>query len=134
MEPLATTYDSLNRACPDIPILLVEDDDLFRDGLAEALREDGHDVIAYPEPAVLPSLSLLGHVSLLLCDFVMPGQNCLTLADRFHAAHPSVPIVMATGSRTRSLDCEVAARPFMRLLEKPLRYDDLHALVHRVAR
>jgi DNA-binding NtrC family response regulator len=121
-----------DQACSDMPVLLVEDEDAFRVGLGEMLREDGHDVLEYPEPARLPQLGVLGHVSLLLCDYEMPGQNGLVLADRFHAAHPAVPIILLTGCRAYSLQREVAARDFLYLAEKPARYDDLHSLIHKV--
>jgi DNA-binding NtrC family response regulator len=71
-------------------------------------------------------------VSLLLCDYEMPGQNGLVLADRFHAAHPAVPIILFTGCSSYLLQREVASRDFMYLAEKPTHYDDLHGLIHKV--
>lgn len=121
------------RCCSDIPILLVEDEHAFRTGLGGMLREDGHDVLEYSEPGRMPPLSLLGHVSLLLSDYEMPGQNGLLLADRFHAAHPNVPIILATGFRGSALEHEVAGRGFLHLVEKPVTYDYIHSLIHELS-
>jgi len=123
----------MDRACSDISILLVEDEHSFRAGLGGLLRDDGHEVLEYAEPAHLPPLATLGHVHLLLSDYDMPSENGLSLADRFHALHPAVPIILVTAYRTNHLDAEVARRPFVRLVEKPIPYDTVHALIHQLA-
>ena len=122
----------MGRACFDMPILVVEDERLFRIAITAMLREDGHDVLEFADPANLPSLFALGRVDLLLCDYELPGENGLALADRFHATHAAQPIILVTGYRTHRLDTEAAQRPFVRLVEKPVRYDELHALIHHL--
>lgn len=87
---------------------------------------------AFAAPAHLPAVLTLGRVDLLLCDYELPGENGLALADRFHAAHAARPIILVTGYRTHRLDIEAARRPFVRLVEKPIRYDELHALIHQL--
>jgi CheY-like chemotaxis protein len=121
-------------ACDRTPgrILLVDDEGSFRDSLAEMLRDDGHEVLAYSEPDALPPLRTLSGVDLLLTDYDMPKTNGLTLADRFHACHPTVPVLLATAYRT-GLDAEVARRPFVRLVQKPIPYETLHRLIHACA-
>jgi len=115
-----------------MPILVVEDERLFRVAVAGMLREDGHDVLEFAQPAHLPSLLAIGRVDLLLCDYELPGENGLALADRFHAAHAARPIILVTGYRTHRLDTEAARRPLLHLVEKPVRYDELHALIHQL--
>ena len=87
-------------ACDRTPgsILLVDDEGSFRDSLAEMLRDDGHEVLAYPDPGALPPLHTLSGVDLLLTDYDMPKTNGLTLADRFHACHPRVPVLLVSSS------------------------------------
>ena len=118
-------------ACDRKPtsILLVDDEGSFRDSLAEMLRDDGHEVLAYAAPAAIPPLDTLGGVELLLTDYDMPQTNGLTLADRFHAYHPTVPVLLATAYRI-GLDAEVARRPFLRMVQKPIPYETLHRLIH----
>jgi DNA-binding NtrC family response regulator len=121
-------------ACGRAPtkILLVDDERSFRDSLADMLRDDGHEVLAYEAPAAIPPLDTLVGVELLLTDYDMPQTNGLELADRFHASHPTIPVLLATAYRT-GLDAEVARRPFVRMIQKPVPYDTLHALIHECA-
>ena len=118
-------------ACDRAPtrILLVDDEGSFRDSLADMLRDDGHEVLAYEAPAAIPPLDTLVGVELLLTDYEMPQTNGLELADRFHACHPTVPVLLATAFRT-GLETEVARRPFIRMVQKPVPYDTLHRLIH----
>jgi DNA-binding NtrC family response regulator len=62
----------------------------------------------------------------------MPKTNGLTLADQFHAVHPTVPVLLATAYRT-GLGAEVARRPFVRMVQKPIPYETLHRLIHECA-
>ena len=111
-------------------VLLLDDDENFRNALAENLREDGYDVVEYGTAHELP-LTALGQVQVLVTDYDMPGTNGLTFADSFHAAYPDVPIIMVTGACTKNLEAQAAARGFVSLLRKPLEYDKLHTLLHR---
>ena len=113
-------------------ILLVDDEGAFRDSLAEMLRDDGHEVLAYAAPAAMPPLHTLSGVELLLTDYDMAETNGLRLADRFHACHPTVPVLLATAYRT-GLGAEVARRPFLRMVKKPVPYETLHRLIHDCA-
>lgn len=118
-------------SCSAIRIVLVEDEPAFRESLAEMLRDDGHAVLAYAEPASIPPIDSLGRVDLLLTDYEMPGKNGLALADEFHARRPAVPVLLATAYRA---DVHAAAqRPFLRLAQKPIAYDALHRLIHECA-
>jgi DNA-binding NtrC family response regulator len=96
------------------------------------LRDDGHEVLAYEAPAAIPPLDTLVGVELLLTDYEMPQTNGLELADRFHALHPTIPVLLTTAYRT-GLEAEVARRPFVRMIQKPIPYDTLHAMIHDCA-
>ncbi len=119
-------------SCSAIRIVLVEDEAAFRESLAEMLRDDGHEVLAYSEPAGIPPFDLLGRVDLLLTDYEMPGKNGLALADDFHAHRPAVPVLLATAYRA-GVDGTAAKRPFVCLVQKPIMYDVLHRLIHECA-
>jgi FixJ family two-component response regulator len=114
--------------------LLVDDDPTFRTSLAELLRDDGHELLDFDRPGVLPAYEALGHVGLVLTDYEMPGQNGLELADLFHASHPTVPVILVTGFHSDAIEAEAARRDFLHLVSKPVDYDPLHLLVHRLAR
>ena len=119
-------------SCRAIRVVLVEDEAAFRESLAEMLRDDGHEVLAYAEPASIPPFDSLGRVDLLLTDYDMPGKNGLALADELHAHRPSVPVLLATAHRA-GVDGSAAKRSFVRLVKKPIMYDELHRLIHEYA-
>lgn len=121
----------LEHQCRAIRVLLVDDDEGFRTGLAAILREDGHDVRECATADQVPDANSLDGVEVLITDYEMPGQDGCALADRFHAAHPHTPVVMVTGHHHRAGG--PAERDFLRRLPKPLDYDELHRLVHLLA-
>jgi DNA-binding NtrC family response regulator len=110
-------------------VLLVDDDDTFRSGLAENLREDGHRVREFAAPADLPALASFEEVSVLITDYQLAGEDGLALADRFHASHPRASVFMITSYWTDHLEAEVANRDFLTLLRKPLDYEEIVRLL-----
>lgn len=113
-------------------VVIIDDDDSFRNGLAEHLRDDGHAVTEYASPAALPPLDSMHAPALLITDYEMPGEDGLQLAKRFHEAHPDVPVVIVTARWTEYLDAQVAAGDFLRLIRKPLDYDLFHRTLHEI--
>jgi len=126
---LASCPCGVNHVDRECIVLLVDDDESFRSALAENLRDDGYGVIEYAAAQEVPPLGGLTAVSVLVTDYDMPGTDGLSFADRFHAAHPRVPIIMVTGSCTTHLQAQAAARGFVSLLPKPFQYDTLHRLL-----
>jgi DNA-binding NtrC family response regulator len=114
--------------------VIVDDDDAFRLGLAGLFRDDGHEVKDFPRPDLLPEFDQLGDVALLVTDLDMPGRNGFALADEFHAVHPAVPLILVTAFHGHSIDQEVARRPFLHLMHKPMHYEAVHEAVHHLAR
>lgn len=81
-------------------ILLIEDDDLLREGLKQVLEEDGYRVVPASDGSAAMELLLGGEVApcLILLDLMMPGMNGWDFL-ALHARHPSlskVPIVVAS--------------------------------------
>ncbi len=128
-----STCPSSNPTCARIRVLLVDDDETFRASLAGILRDDGHDVLDFPSPIEIPPLAVLGDVGVLITDFSMPGRDGLSLADEFHALHPGVPVILVTAYRTATVERNAVDRDFLSILTKPLEYEALHTLLHRLA-
>ena len=114
-------------------IVLLDDDESFRNALAENLRDDGYDVVEYATAREVPPLNALGEVGVVVTDYDMPGTNGLTFADSFHAVYPNVPIIMVTGVCTKNLETQAAARGFVCLLRKPIQYDQLQGLLYQTS-
>jgi two-component system nitrogen regulation response regulator GlnG len=109
-------------------VLLLDDDDDFRLALAANLIDDGHRVQHFASSAGI-EMPFNESVSMLIVDYEMGGEDGLSFADRFHAAHPDVPVVMVTAHSSEFLDYEIAARHFITLRRKPVDYDDLARLM-----
>src|ERR1700712_2015620 len=80
-------------------VLVVEDEFLIRMTLAEALGDEGFDVIeAETGDAALPMLKSDPRIRLLLTDIQLPGVlNGKTLAQKAREHLPTLPIIFMTG-------------------------------------
>jgi PAS domain S-box-containing protein len=109
-------------------VLLVEDDEMFRDLVLEVLEAEGYQVLAAgdPEAALARCDSHEGAVDLLVSDLVMPGGSGVDLAGQMRARYPGVRVILMSGYSddalaSRDLD-DSAADVFM---EKPFPIDEL---------
>jgi FixJ family two-component response regulator len=110
-----------------VMVLLVDDDERFREALAELMRHHGYLVLTFADPAYVPPLRALTGVTGLLVDYQMPKEDGLAFADRFHAAYPNLPVVLITGFAGDGFEEQVAARPYLTLHRKPIDYRQLTA-------
>jgi two-component system, NtrC family, response regulator AtoC len=108
-------------------ILLVEFDEAFRTALAATLRDDDYTVVEYRHPAEVPPQSAPA-AGVVIGD-CLPSHDGLALADRVHAVHPHTPIVICSTYATPYLELEVARRPHIHLLRKPIDYAVLAGLL-----
>ena len=110
-------------------VLLLDSDDDFRSALAANLTDDGHAVVHFARPRDVPALATFEQLTLLILDYQLNGEDGLSFADRFHASHPRVPVVMVTTYASDRLEAEVAARTFLTLRHKPVDYEELARLL-----
>ena len=131
MEPPSTsTCRRRDRRCDELAILLVDDDETFRNALGELLRDDGHAVDAYGSIRAVPPLGTLSP-AVLITDYQLgENEDGLSFARRFHAVHPDAAIIIVTSHASTHLLQAVAEMPHATALRKPLPYDHLHRLLH----
>jgi FixJ family two-component response regulator len=110
-------------------VLLLDDDDGFRETLAELMRHDGHQVLTFADPAYVAPLCTLTGLTALVVDYQMRSEDGVTFADRFHAKYPDLRVVLITGFAGDGFEDRVAARPYLRLCRKPINYGQLSALL-----
>lgn len=118
--------------CSAIAVVVVDDDASFRSGLAANLEDDGHVVGQYADPQDVPAEAMRA-ARVVVTDYQMAAIDGLTFADQVHAAWPETAIVLATSYWTVEIEAAVSARDFLQLCRKPMDYDELHELVHRLA-
>jgi len=128
-----STSPSTDRSCAELRVLLVDDEDAFRTNLAEILREDGHDVLAYRSPTEVPALDDLAPIAAVITDFDMPAVNGLAFADAIHGARPDLPVMIVTANPSVTIAPVTALRSdFLSVLSKTVAYDRIHELLHTV--
>jgi DNA-binding NtrC family response regulator len=86
-----------------IRILVVDDEDVVREPLTEALGWVGY--AAEGVSSVDEALELLEKrkFDLLFCDLVMPGANGFTLMEVARRKYPGLPVIVLTGHATVDL-------------------------------
>ena len=118
-------------------ILLVDDEPKIRQALAQALRDEGHDVNATGNPR--EALRLVGErpFDLLVVDNLMPGMTGLELIREVAASVPESErpqIVMMTAHGSTQIVREAFKLGVEDFLEKPFEVDELLALARRAVK
>lgn len=114
-------------------VLVVEDDRLVRELIAEVLEAEGYRVLATAEAEAALALVVAEGIDLLFTDIDLPGRlDGIALARAARARRPSLPVLYASGGR-RGLGTRdaVAGSAF---LPKPYRPTEVCRLVDRLLR
>jgi DNA-binding NtrC family response regulator len=90
-----------------INLLLVEDDDEFRETCAMWMSRKGHNVTEAGDAHEALQLCQTKHFDVAVVDLNMPGMNGLELLDRLHGDHIEMQVLMLTGQA--SVDTAVQA-------------------------
>jgi DNA-binding NtrC family response regulator len=108
-------------------ILVVDDDETDRVGLAAILRSDGHEVMLATGGDHALELYLGSHVHVVVTDIVMPGRDGLSLIAVLKEVDPRASIVAVSGRSPSKLE---ASKVYgARVLTKPVDRDGLVAVV-----
>ncbi len=112
-------------------LLLVDDEELVRNGTADLLRDIGYEVLTADSGSDTMSLIRCGATfDMIITDYLMPGMNGAELIHQVHALYPSMPALLVTGYST------IASGQGANLprLSKPFRQADLAARVAELLR
>ena len=110
-------------------ILVIEDDDMSREGVAEVLTDEGYEVMVACNGAEGLAMLPLCHPDLVLTDLHMPKLNGWGVVTHLKQTYPTMPVIIFTS------DIEIDAKREMQKLgvqdfvNKPL---DLNDLIRRV--
>jgi putative two-component system response regulator len=106
-------------------ILIVDDDELVRDGLTRLLERDGYRCKSAPDALRARDELRSDSFDLVLCDIEMPGPSGMELLEQIAAELPDTATVMVTGTD----DTEVARRALAQgaygYVVKPFRPNEL---------
>lgn len=115
-------------------LLLVEDHDILRGMLAQALEEAGHHVTALSCAEELEDVAGSLPIDIFLIDLNLPGENGFSLTERVRSAYPLAGIILVTARSALSDKLEGYARGADLYLNKPLEVPELCAAVSALGR
>ena len=115
-------------------ILLVEDEAVVRQLVAEILESNGYSVLqAADGPSALELLRRhTGAVDLLVTDVVMPGMSGPEVASAVAAMRPGTQVLYISGYTDSAIDHHGVLEPGIAFLQKPFSADDLARKVREV--
>jgi DNA-binding NtrC family response regulator len=112
-------------------ILIVEDETVLRESLAELLAEEGHTVKQAENGKVAHDLILKEPVDLVLTDVRMPEMDGLTLLGHLRQILPQTPVIVITAYGTVEHAVTAVRSGAFDYLLKPVKFDDVLIKVQR---
>jgi two-component system cell cycle response regulator CpdR len=109
-------------------VLFVEDDELIRNVVAQALWARGFRVFVTENGHEAMRLLAQEHVDVLFADIVMPNLDGIELVKQAQLSHPDLKVMLTTGYLSRAVEGMSVAK----LLFKPLRADQIEAEIHNL--
>ena len=113
---------------PALRVLMVDDDGMVRDMLANELQDRGFSVTTACDG--LAALGLLDAglaADVLVSDYAMPGMNGLALIEEARKRRPDLPALLLTGYAEAESGLHVAHDPLLKVLRKPVSGAELAA-------
>jgi two-component system response regulator RegA len=108
-------------------ILLVDDDEVFRERLARALRDRGYEVATAADHDGALAVAMAGKPDFAVVDLRMPGLSGLALIGPLHAISPGARIVVLTGYGSITSAVEALRAGAHDYLSKPVDADQIIA-------
>jgi len=112
-------------------LLVVDDEKNIREGLAEALRGDGHDVVCAENGDEGWKIFSAGDIDLVITDLKMPGISGDELLKRILSSAPGFPVIILTGHGTVETAVNAMRDGAWDFLTKPVDLDHLSLKVKR---
>lgn len=112
-------------------ILIVEDESVLRQSLAELLREESYEVVESPDGKAAYETVLDRPVDLVLSDVRMPEMDGVTLLNHLQKIAPQTPVIMITAYGTVESAVSAMRAGAYDYLLKPVQFDDVLLKVQR---
>lgn len=113
-------------------VLVVEDDELVRSGLAVNLERDGYRVSTAANGDEALAVLARENVDLVLTDMVMDGVDGLELIRRLSARMPDLPVIVLTGHGTAANAVEAMRNGAADYIQKPAHPDEISQRIRNV--
>lgn len=112
-------------------ILVVDDDEDFRNWLSTVLTGQDYTVSVMPGAEGVVRQLLRGGVDLLLLDYQMPGQDGLSLLREMDKARITTPTIVLTSDSSQVVAVECFRNGAVDFIAKPIDSDYLSIVVKR---
>ncbi len=113
-------------------LLVVDDEPLIRDTLAEYLSQEGYSVTACPSGEEALRAASSQRFDVALCDMQLPGIDGIEVLDRLLQLNPEMFVVLITAYATVENAVEAFQRGAHDYLMKPILLDEVLGKVKRV--
>ncbi len=127
-EPDTTRSHPATRAA----VLVVDDEPLIRDTVAEYLSQEGFDVVCSASGEEALEQATARRFDVVLCDVQLPGMDGLELLGRLHRVSPETFVLLITAYATVENAVEAFQRGAHDYLMKPILLDEVLAKVRRL--
>ena len=114
-------------------ILLVEDEAITRNALADALRSEGHKVIQAADGNEALALLQKSRFDLVITDLLIPNQSGFVLVTSIRVMWPHMPILLISGHLSPEAG-KLVSEGFTEFIHKPIDPVELVATVKRLLR
>jgi DNA-binding NtrC family response regulator len=114
-------------------ILLVEDEAITRNALADALRSEGHEVIQAADGNEALALLQKSRFDLVITDLLIPNQSGFVLVTSIRVMWPHMPILLISGHLSPEAG-KFVSEGFTEFIHKPIDPVELVATVKRLLR
>ena len=112
-------------------LLVAEDEKNIREGLAEGLELDGHEVETAADGDEALRRFQKGDIDMVVTDLKMPGLSGEELLEKIQAESPGTPVIILTGHGTVESAVKAMRLGAWDFLTKPVNLDYLSLLVRR---
>jgi CheY-like chemotaxis protein len=133
-EPLARANgDRGVSRLPGVKLLLVDDETHAISALTTLLTEEGFIVLSATSGQEALELARAQPPDVAVLDVQMPGMSGITLVERLHELHPSLPVIIMSGYMARHPGiAEVRGATGASYIAKPVDVDELIRTVERI--
>jgi CheY-like chemotaxis protein len=113
-------------------VLVIEDEEDFRETLALVLEREGLDVTAVANGAAAIQAAGQRRFDLVITDLGMPGLSGADTIAALRVIDAELPVIVSTGYVSDELSDECRSRGAGNFLRKPFDLDELIGMVQRV--
>ncbi|MES2902390.1 MAG: response regulator [Pseudomonadota bacterium] len=113
-------------------ILYVEDNDFIRESCAELLAIGGREIVCVADGAGARAALREHDIHLLMTDINLPDGSGLDIAHEALRQNPGLPVIVCSGYDLKEAIQSLGATAHA--LKKPFNFDELEALVEKLAR